>query len=262
MNDTTERAASSRESLQRLAGPIQETSHRYAAAVFTGDLPELAASMPSPRLHPIQVARGRGLVLFEATQASWTRAGEPLFDVEQILVATAVSIGDSPAKPLAPLGELFDDSGEASEKAGFLVLQVLVSNPVAADFFRDEVGYQGVVVADVTGGTTDRAEWFAAAVAGTSAVGLAVRNTGKSNGGSGAATLLAMRDGQVVAGRSTVGGQDQRFSMGKKSASVRIGPHPAGELVRLLQPGRALGGIVSSDHEAVMEALPQPLPLA
>ncbi len=242
-----------------LTPPIREQCHRYAAAVFTADLAALRERMPSPRLHPVQVWPQRGLVACEATEATWTADGEVLFDLRQLLIGTVVSIGDAPAKPLAPLAEALSTGSIAEAGAGFLELQVLCSSDDAASFFTEILGYQHVAVAEVALGSTDRADWFAASIDGGSALGLAVRNTGVPGRGQGRPVLLAQRDGSLIASRSAVIGEGYRTSAGRRAASVKTGPHPAGDLVRSLGLGRALGGLVAASHESVMATLPVPL---
>jgi hypothetical protein len=239
--------------------PIRETSQRYAAAAFTADLEALQALMPSERLHPVQIWRGRGLLLLEATEATWSAADEPLFDLRSILVGTAVSVGAAPAKPWEPMGDIFEEAGSPWAKAGFLTLQLLVSNEDAADFFSEAVGYHDVRLADIDAGTTAQADWFVAAVDGVSAIGLAVRNTGRSGEGSGGATLISLPGGEPHASFSRVSGTAFRASVGKKAASLKVGPDAAGDIIRQLQPGRCLGGTTAEGHQAVLEDWPAPI---
>ena len=239
--------------------PVREDSQRYASAAFTADLAALRSLMPSERLHPVQIWRGRGLLLLEATEATWSAGGETLFDVRSILVATAVSIGAEPAKPLEPMGDIFGGEGTASDKAGFLTLQLLVSDPDAADFLTEAIGYHDVRLADIDCGTTAVADWFVAAVDGVSALGLAVRNTGRAGEGAGGATLISVPDGQPHASYSAVGGSGYHYAMGKKAADLKVGPNPGGDIIRVLQPGRCLGGMTAQAHSALLEAWPAPL---
>ena len=239
--------------------PIRETSQRYAAAAFTADLEALRSLMPDDRLHPVQIWKGRGLLLLEATEATWSGADEELFDLRSILLGTAVSIGAEPAKPLEPMGDIFSTEGIASSKAGFLTLQLLVSNPDAADFFTEAVGYHDVRVADIDCGTTSLAEWFVASIDGVSAMGLAVRNTGRSGEGAGGATLLSLPGGRLHTSASTVGGTGYHYAIGRNAADLKVGPQTAGDIVRQVQPGRCLGGITADAHSAVMESWPAPI---
>ena len=239
--------------------PITETSQRYAAAGFTADLQALRSLMPSDRLHPVQVWKGRGLLLLEATEATWSAADEALFDVRSILVGTAVSVGAEPAKPWEPMGDILGEASTAWAKAGFLTLQLLVSNEDAADFFSEAVGYHDVRLADIDAGTTAQADWFVAAVDGLSAIGLAVRNTGRSGAGTGGATLISLPGGEPHASFSRVSGTEFRTSVGKKAASLKVGPDTAGDIIRRLQPGRCLGGTTAKGHHAVLEAWPAPI---
>ncbi len=239
--------------------PIRETSQRYAAAAFTADLEALRSLMPSDRLHPVQIWKGRGLLLLEATEATWTGADEKLFDLRSILVGTAVSVGAAPAKPLEPMGDIFSTEGSASSKAGFLTLQLLVSNPDAADFFIEAVGYHDVRLADIDCGSTSLAEWFVAGIDGVSAIGLAVRNTGRVGEGGGGATLVSLPGGDLHASMSRVSGTGYHYAVGKKAADLKVGPHDAGNIIRQVQPGRCLGGMTADAHIAVMESWPAPI---
>ena len=239
--------------------PIRETSQRYAAAAFTADLAALRALMPHERLHPVQIWKGRGLLLLEATEATWSAADEPLFDLRSILVGTAVSVGAEPAKPLEPMGDIFSTEGIASSKAGFLTLQLLVSSPEAADFFTEAVGYHDVRVADIDCGTTPLAEWFVAGVDGVSAIGLAVRKTGRAGEGAGGATLLSLPGGRLHTTASTVSGSGYHYAAGKRAADLKVGPQAAGDIIRQVQPGRCLGGMTADGHSAVMASWPAPI---
>lgn len=241
--------------------PIRESCRRYAAAGFTADLGSLRRLMPSPRLHPVQIWPGRGLLLLEATEATWSAPEGTLFDLRSILVATAVSVGAEPAKPLEPLGDIFDARGGDHCRAGFLTLRLLVSDPDAAGFFTEAIGYHDVRRADITCGTTARAEWFVAGVEGTSAMGLAVRNTGRlSDGGSGGgSTLISVPGGRLHCSFTTVSGTGYRYAIGGRGSSVRVGPHPAGDIIRRVPPGRCLGGMTAQVHSALMEAWPVPI---
>lgn len=101
------------------------------AAVFTADLAALRGAMPSPRLHPVAVGRGRGLVMVAAFDYLETSVGS----YGEVGITVPVVHGRRPP-PVLPL---IMESGWRG--FGHLILHLPVTTRLAREAGRGQWGY-------------------------------------------------------------------------------------------------------------------------
>lgn len=215
--------------------------HRFAGAVFSADLREVARRLPSPLLHPMRFLPNRASVMVYGAHYTAVGKGPPYFGFGEMAVVTYVTRGDEPAPPLVPvLGK------RAMGRHGFgeYMLMLVVTNRVAAETYRVLAGVPAVV-GDIRHEQRLDRERFVCEIEGELICDLSIRSDGRPTVDSSGQAMIEQGLGLYVTENDQLYAlpMDEtgvsRCRYGRKAAVLRLGHHPLGEKLCSLDLSRS-----------------------
>jgi hypothetical protein len=215
--------------------------HRFAGAVFSADLKEVASQLPSPPLHPMKFVPNRASLMVYGARYTTVGKAPPYFGFGEMAVVTYVTRGHEPAPPLVPaLGK------RAMGRHGFgeYMLMLVVTNRVAAETYRLLAGIPAVV-GDIRHEQRLDRERFVCEVDGELVCDLSIRSDGRPTVDSSGQAMVEQGLGLYVTE------DDQLYTLpmdeagvsrcryGRKAAVLELGHHPLGDWLQSLGLSRS-----------------------
>lgn len=215
--------------------------HRFAGAVFSADLEEVARQVPSPLLHPMRFVPHRATLMVYGAHCPAVGREPPYFGFGEMAVIAYVTRGDEPAPPLVPaLGK------RAMTRHGFggFMLMLVVTNRVAAETYRILMGLPALV-GDIRHEQRLDRERFVCEIGGELVCDLTIRSDGRPTLDTTEQALAEQGLGFYVTEGDQlytlpVGGAGvSRCRYGPKAAVLKLGGHPLAAKLRNLHLSRS-----------------------